>query len=47
MLTHPFLTQQLVDDRRQDLLASARSSEQRRSTRRAPRARRALRGRRA
>ena len=30
MLTHPFLTQQLVDDRRQDLLASARASEPRR-----------------
>ena len=46
MLTHPFLTQQLVDDRRQSLLASARSSELR-PTRRAPRARRSLRGRRA
>jgi len=46
MHIHPYLTQQLVDDRRQSLLASARRSELR-STRRAPRARRSLRGRRA
>ena len=41
------LVQLLVDERRQDLLASARAAEQIRSTRRAPRARRSLRGRRA
>ena len=47
MIIQPSLTQLLVDERRQALLASVRAAEQIRSTRRASRARRSLRGRRA